>query len=150
MGSSQTRDVIVGLFVSAALVVISYLSFSLGGARFATADEMTIYAIFDEVGGLTPRSPVVVAGVKIGTVQSIDLDENFRAVVSLRLRSGVKLPADTTAAILTAGVLGNQYVGLVPGIDPEPLAAGATLDNNESAVILERLIGRVIQNLGAE
>lgn len=150
MQPSQTRDIVVGLFVSAGLIVISYLSFSVGGARLSHSDEITVYAVFDEIGGLTARSPVVVAGVRVGRVESIQLDEDFRARVELRLQGDLGLPIDTSAAILTAGVLGNQYVGLVPGAEDDVLGPGDYLDMTESALILERLLGRVVQNLGAD
>jgi phospholipid/cholesterol/gamma-HCH transport system substrate-binding protein len=145
-----TRDLTVGGFVLAGLMVISYLSVSVGGLHVGTNPRMTVYALFDEIGGLTTRSPVVIGGVKVGDVRSIGLESDFRARVELSLEASLKLPKDTSASILTAGVLGNQYVGLQPGADEETLKSGDYIELTESAVILERLLGRVIQNLGTE
>jgi phospholipid/cholesterol/gamma-HCH transport system substrate-binding protein len=144
------RDLTVGGFVLAGLMVISYLSVSVGGLRVGTNPQMSVYADFDEIGGLTTRSPVVIGGVKVGDVRSITLDEEFSAHVELSVESSLKLPKDTSASILTAGVLGNQYVGLQPGAEDEILKPGDTIEMTEDAVILERLLGKVIQNLGVE
>src|SRR5262245_61783230 len=114
-----TRDLTVGALVLAGLVVISYLSVSVGGLHLGTTPRFTVYALFDEVGGLTTRSPVVIGGVKVGDVRSITLDTDFRAKVELSLEASLKLPKDTSASILAAGVLGNQYVGLQPGAEEE-------------------------------
>jgi len=148
--SQHARDLIVGTFVAAGLAVIAYLSISVGGARISTGDTITIYAEFDEIGGLTTRSPVVVGGVKVGSVESIRLDDEFRAIVGMSVPGALKLPKDTSASILTAGVLGNQYVGLLPGAEEETLGEGDYLTLTQDAVILENLIGKLVQNLGVE
>jgi len=148
--SQHARDLIVGAFVAAGLAVIAYLSISVGGARISTGDTITIYAEFDEIGGLTTRSPVVVGGVKVGSVESIRLADDFRAIVGMSVPFALKLPKDTSASILTAGVLGNQYVGLLPGAEDETLGQGDYLSLTQDAVILENLIGKLVQNLGVE
>lgn len=145
-----TRDLTVGAFVLAGLMVISYLSVSVGGLRVGANPHMSVFARFDEIGGLTTRSPVVIGGVKVGDVRAITLDDDFSARVELSLEASLKLPKDTSAAILTAGVLGNQYVGLQPGAEDDILKAGDSIGITEDAVILERLLGKVIQNLGVE
>jgi len=148
--SQHLRDLIVGLFVAAGLAVIAYLSLSVGGAQLGGPRTITIYATFDEIGGLTTRSPVVVGGVKIGSVDSIRLSDDFQAVVGLAVQENLKLPTDTSASILTAGVLGNQYVGLLPGAEEATLSNGDYLGLTEDAVVLERLIGRLIQSFGVQ
>lgn len=144
------RDLMVGGFVLAGLMVIAYLSVSVGGLHVGTDPRMSVYASFDEIGGLTTRSPVVIGGVKVGDVRAITLDDKFSARVELSLEASLKLPKDTSASILTAGVLGNQYIGLQPGAEDEVLKAGDSIELTEDAVILERLLGKVIQNLGVE
>jgi len=146
----HTRDLIVGLFVASGLAVVAFLSLNVGGAQLGGPPTVTVYATFDEIGGLTTRSPVVIGGVKVGSVESIELNDDFEAVVGLSVRANLKLPTDTSASILTAGVLGNQYVGLLPGAEEEILGDGQFLGLTEDAVVLERLIGRLIQNLGVE
>lgn len=148
--SQHVRDLIVGLFVAAGIGVIAYLSFSVGGAQLGGKETFVIYATFDEIGGLTTRSPVVVGGVKVGSVDSIKLNKNFQAVVGLAIEDDLNLPTDTSASILTAGVLGNQYVGLLPGAEDTVLKSGDFLGLTEDAIVLERLIGRLIQNLGVQ
>jgi phospholipid/cholesterol/gamma-HCH transport system substrate-binding protein len=111
---------------------------------------MKIFASFDEIGGLKPRAPVVVSGVKIGEVASIDLAEDYRARVTLEVDSNVGLPVDTSASIVTSGVLGDRYVSLQLGGEEEMIAPGGEITFVESAVILERLIGKMIHNAGVD
>jgi phospholipid/cholesterol/gamma-HCH transport system substrate-binding protein len=144
----RRRDLAVGSFVAAGLAVIAYLSISVGGIGLRRTDTLTVYAEFREIGGLTTRSPVVIGGVKVGTVESITLSDDFNAVVELSLAGDLKLSTDTVAQILTSGVLGNQYVGLSPGGDEEVLGPGDRITFTQDAVVLERLIGRLIQSFG--
>lgn len=150
MQSSPFRDLAVGAFVLAGLVALAYLSVQVGGATYSGPGGLSLTATFDEVGGLAPRAPVVVGGVKVGTVQAIVLDaENFQAVVTLEVDGALQLPADTSASILTQGVLGDQYISLEPGGDDEILADGDDIALTQSAVVLERLIGKFVTNLGS-
>lgn len=149
MRESPVRDVAVGLFVLAGLAAIVYLSVSIGGASLLGGEGMRITATFDEIGGLKPRAGVVVGGVKVGQVESIGLDEDLRARVVMAVDPSVDLPVDTSASILTSGVLGDQYVALQPGAEEETLRDGDELVYTQGAVILERLIGRMVQDLGA-
>jgi phospholipid/cholesterol/gamma-HCH transport system substrate-binding protein len=146
---ARRRDLAVGSFVAAGLAMIAYLSISVGGIGLRRTDTLTLYAEFREIGGLTTRSPVVIGGVKVGTVESIALGEDFNAVVTLSLAGDLRLSTDTAAQILTSGVLGNQYVGLSPGGDDEILRSGDLITFTQDAVVLERLIGRLIQSFGA-
>jgi phospholipid/cholesterol/gamma-HCH transport system substrate-binding protein len=150
MSRSPIRDLLVGVFVLSGLAALAYLSIQLGGATYSGPGGLTLYANFDEVGGLAPRSPVVIGGVKVGQVKQIELapDGSFRARVTMDVDSNLKLPDDTQAAVLTQGVLGNQYVGLQPGGSDTFLADGGEITYTQSAVVIERLIGKVIQSLG--
>ena len=96
---------------------------------------------FDEIGGLKPRAPVVIAGVKIGQVTLIKLDDDLRARVTLDVDPEVEIPADSSAAIRTSGVLGDQYVAIEPGADMRRIAEGETLTYTQGAISLEGLIG---------
>lgn len=150
MSRSPIRDLLVGVFVLSGLAALAYLSIQLGGATYSGPGGLTLYASFDEVGGLAPRSPVVIGGVKVGQVKKIELapDGSFRARVMMDVDRGLKLPDDTQAAVLTQGVLGNQYVGLSPGGSDTILTDGSEITYTQSAVVIERLIGKVIQSLG--
>jgi phospholipid/cholesterol/gamma-HCH transport system substrate-binding protein len=136
------RDLLVGLFVLAGLGAIAYLSFSVGGLSYSGPGGLTIFAAFDQTGGLKPRAPVVISGVKVGQVTSITLDGNFRARVAMDLDQRLKLPTDTSASIVTAGILGDRYISLQLGGDDKLLAQGDSINFTESAIILESLIGK--------
>ena len=150
MSRSPIRDLLVGVFVLSGLLALGYLSIQLGGATYSGPGGLTLYASFDEVGGLAPRSPVVIGGVKVGQVKEIELspEGDFRARVEMDIDKTLKLPDDTAASILTQGVLGSQYVGLEPGGSDTLLSEGGEITYTQSAVVIERLIGRVIQSLG--
>jgi len=150
MNRSPIRDLLVGVFVLSGLAALAYLSIQLGGAAYSGPGGLTLYANFDEIGGLAKRSPVVIGGVKVGQVTAIALatDGSFRARVTMDVDHKLKLPDDTQAAVLTQGVLGNQYVGLSPGGSDTLLADKGEIAYTQSAVVIERLIGKVIQSLG--
>jgi phospholipid/cholesterol/gamma-HCH transport system substrate-binding protein len=150
MRDTSVRDTLVGLFVLAGLGAVAYLSVSLGGLSYRGEGGFELVATFDEIGGLKPRSQVVIGGVRVGQVKRIDLDPELRARVTLDLAPDLELPADTSASILTAGVLGDQYVALEPGGEEDLLRAGDEVAYTQDAFVLERLIGRVVQNLGVD
>jgi phospholipid/cholesterol/gamma-HCH transport system substrate-binding protein len=138
------RDLLVGLFVLAGLGAIAYLSLSVGGLSARGPGGLTVFADFDEIGGLKPRAQVVLSGVKVGQVASIALDDNYRARVKMDLDARLKLPIDTSASIMTSGLLGDRYVSLQLGGETETLKPGDRIAMTESAVVLERLIGKLV------
>lgn len=142
------RDMIVGVFVLAGLAAVGYLSLTIGGLSFAGQGGLTLYATFDQTGGLKPRSPVEISGVKVGQVESISLDENYRARVEMELDSRLELPVDTSASIMTSGLLGDRFVSLQLGGEEVLLQDGEEISFTESAVLLERLIGQFIYGSG--
>ena len=142
MTRSPMRDLLVGLFVLVGLGAIAYLSFSVGGLSYSGPGGFTVYASFDQTGGLKPRAPVVLSGVKVGQVKAITLDKSFRARAELDLDPSLKLPTDTMASIVTAGILGDRYVSLQLGGEEQVLKSGDALNFTESALILENLIGK--------
>jgi phospholipid/cholesterol/gamma-HCH transport system substrate-binding protein len=145
-------ETLVGLFVLAGFVAIGYLALKAANLAAMTVGETyTVVARFDNIGGLKPRAPVKSAGVTVGRVASISLDgKTFQGVVTLELEKRFAFPKDTSASILTAGLLGDQYVGLNPGGDEQNLAAGDTIGMTQSAVVLENLIGQILYNRAAE
>src|ERR1041384_4789474 len=144
MQRSPTRDFVVGLFVLIGLGAIAYLSLSVGGLSSSGPGGLTVYALFDQTGGLKPRAPVVLSGVKVGQVTAITLDKTFRARAALDLDASLRLPTDTMASIVTAGILGDRYVSLQLGGEEQILKSGDTMTFTESALILESLIGKLI------
>ena len=150
MNVSPARDLLVGCFVLAGLLSLAYLSVSLGGLSYRGPGGLEVYATFDEVGGLKPRAPVVIGGVKVGQIKSIRLDGDLRPRAVLDVDPTVGIPVDSSASILTSGVLGDQYIGIELGAEEDVLKDGDEIQYTQSAVILERLIGKVVQNLGAD
>lgn len=157
MRESPRLEIWVGAFVLIGLAAIAYLSVAIGGLTTGGPGGLEIIASFDEIGGLKSRARVVVGGVKVGQVKEVVLDPDFRARVTLDIDRRLELPTDSSASILTSGVLGDQYIALEPGggedmdgKDPKFLAAGDEIQYTQGAVILERLIGKLIQNLGSD
>jgi phospholipid/cholesterol/gamma-HCH transport system substrate-binding protein len=148
MNRSPTLYLLVGIFVLIGLASIGFLSVSLGGASYRGAGDLTLEVTFDQIGGLKERAPVVVAGVKVGQITDVTLDEDLRARVRLEIDRNVQLPTDSSAAILTSGVLGDQYVELEPGAEEDYLQPGDKITYTQNALVLERLIGKLVQNLG--
>lgn len=149
MRESPRQELWVGVFVFVGLAAIAYLSIAIGGLRTGGPGGRSIVATFDEIGGLKSRARVVVGGVKVGQVAAIELAPDFRARVTLDVDEKLPLPSDTSASILTSGVLGDQYIALEPGAEETTLAQGDEIQFTQSAVVLERLIGKLIQNLGS-
>ena len=147
MIQKTTRDFVVGLFVLVGLSAVAYLSFSVGGVSHVGRGGIKLYATFDQVADLKIRAPVEMAGVAVGQVSGITLDDNYRARVEMRVRDKLDLPIDTSASIVTSGLLGDRYITLDPGAEDAILADGEEIQYTESAVVLERLIGKFLYNV---
>lgn len=150
MKPSPVRDLIVGLFVLAGLGAVGYLSLRVGGLDYRGPGGLIVYATFDEIGGLKPRAPVTISGVKVGQVESIGLDQDLRARVKLDIDARLEIPIDSSAAILTAGLLGDQFIEIEPGAEEEMLRNGEEFSFTENALSIERLIGKFVNNAGLD
>ncbi|MCX8521088.1 MAG: outer membrane lipid asymmetry maintenance protein MlaD, partial [Rhodoferax sp.] len=143
MQRSKT-DVWVGLFVllgATALVFVALKAANLLSFNLDRGYQIT--ARFDNIGGLKPKAAVKAAGVVVGQVQSIGLDnQTFQAKVSIFMDSRYAFPKDSSLKILTSGLLGEQYIGIEAGADAANLADGGSIDSTQSAVVLENLIGK--------
>lgn len=146
------NDVWVGLFVllgAAAIVFLALQSANLLSLSFQPTYR--VVAKFDNIGGLKRQAAVKSAGVVVGRVDSIALDDKtFQARVTLALDTRYTFPKDSSMKILTSGLLGEQYIGIEPGADEKNLAAGDTINTTQSAVVLENLIGQFLYNKAAE
>ncbi len=147
-----TLDLWVGLFVVAGLAAVLVLAIKVGNlSTFNMSESYTLQAEFDNIGGLKPRSPVKSAGVVVGRVTAITFDnKSFRAHVSMVVDQRYQFPKDTFAKILTAGLLGEQYVGLDPGGDEQSLKGGDLIAKTQSAIVLESLISSFLYNKASE
>jgi phospholipid/cholesterol/gamma-HCH transport system substrate-binding protein len=151
MQGSPIRDLVVGLFVLAGLAALAWLTFQVGGLSYRVPGGLVLYAAFDDIGGLKERAPVTISGVKVGQVAGIELDPVLmRARVKLDLDRSLALPVDTWARIRTSGVLGDQFVALDPGAEEDTLAPGESIEATESAISLEGLIGKFVNDAELE
>jgi phospholipid/cholesterol/gamma-HCH transport system substrate-binding protein len=148
----STIDLWVGVFVVMGFVALIFLALRVGNlASFSTGQTYKIEAKFGNIGGLKVRGPVKSAGVVVGRVVDVRFDnESYEAVVLMDIEQGYQFPRDTTAKILTSGILGEQYVGLEAGGDAKMLAGGDRLRLTQSAVVLENLISQFLFNKAAE
>lgn len=145
-------DLWVGLFVVAGIGALMFLALKVGSMNTVTAkDSYRVMAHFENVGGLKPRAPVKSAGVVVGRVASINFDDKtYEAEVTLNLDKRYSFPADSSASILTSGLLGEQYIGLEAGGDSARLKDGDRIKLTQSAVVLENLIGQFLYSKAQE
>jgi phospholipid/cholesterol/gamma-HCH transport system substrate-binding protein len=148
----RSTETLVGLFVLLGLAALLFLALKAANlTSFSTESTYPLSARFDNIGGLKVRAPVRSAGVTVGRVTAITLDpKTYQGVVSMDIRVGFQFPKDSSAKILTSGLLGDQYIGLEPGADDANFAPGATIAQTQSALVLENLIGQLIFNKAAE
>ncbi|WP_306391441.1 outer membrane lipid asymmetry maintenance protein MlaD [Telluria beijingensis] len=148
----KTIDVWVGLFVLLGLAALLFLAFQAGNMRtLSFGQTYSVTGRFDNIGGLKPQAPVKSAGVVVGRVGDISFDDkSFQASVRLDMESEYKFPKDSSLKILTAGLLGEQYIGIEAGGDEKNLAEGDRIVRTQSATVLEDLINQFIYNSAAE
>lgn len=148
----KSVDVWVGLFVLLGLAALLFLALKAG--NMSTLSFSKTYAItgkFNNIGGLKPQAPVKSAGVVVGRVGDIKFDDKtYQALVTLELESGYKFPKDSSLKILTAGLLGEQYIGIEAGGDMNNLVDGDRISRTSSATVLEDLINQFIYSKAAE
>ncbi len=145
-------DVLVGIFVVLGFGALLFLALQAGNlATFSTGDTYNVTAKFDNIGGLKVRAPIKSAGVTVGRISSIGFDsDSFQAKVTMAVDEQYVFPKDTSASILTSGLLGEQYVGLEPGGDEKNLKEGDKISLTQSAVVLENLIGQFLYGKSGE
>jgi phospholipid/cholesterol/gamma-HCH transport system substrate-binding protein len=149
---NRALDLWVGLFVLAGIAAALFLALRAANASSFSADAVyQVRAEFDNIGGLKVRAPVRSAGVVVGRVTDISFDaESFQALVTFSLNAKYPFPKDTSAQILTAGLLGEQYIGLKAGGDTVNLKDGDRLSITQGALVLENLIGQFLYSKAAE
>jgi len=153
MNTTRAMEIGVGMFVAAGLGALFVLAMKVSNlSAFSQSDGYEIVARFENIGGLKVRSPVTAGGVKVGRVAAIGYDsERYEAVVRLAIEPQYdRLPRDTSASIFTAGLLGEQYVGLEPGGDERFLVSGDEIRITQSALVLEQVVGQFLFSKAAE
>jgi len=153
MVGRKTLEVWVGLFVAAGIVALAMLAFKVGNLTTAdVVDGYRVTAHFDNVGGLKVKAAVTMAGVRIGRVTGIGFDDKtYQAIVTMDIDGRYKnIPSDSSANILTSGLLGDQYIGIEPGGEETYLKTGDSIIHTQSALVLEKLVGQVLFNKSTE
>jgi phospholipid/cholesterol/gamma-HCH transport system substrate-binding protein len=146
-------EFLVGLFILSGVIAIFMLAFKVSGLNaYSNRGVIRIRAVFDNIGDLKVRAPITIAGVRIGEVKKIAINCNtFKAEIDMLVdKKQNKLPVDTAAKILTAGIIGANYIELIPGFSETFLNEGDLITDTQSAIILENLIGQLIYKLGSD
>ena len=147
-----TMDLWVGVFVVAGIAALVMLAMKVGNlGTYNVSETYQVHAYFSNIGGLKPKASINSAGVLVGRVTDITLDtERYEAKVVMDLDKRYQFPKDTFANIMTSGLLGEQYIGLMPGGDEEILKNGEQLKKTQSAMVLEDLIGKFLYSKAEE
>jgi phospholipid/cholesterol/gamma-HCH transport system substrate-binding protein len=150
--SKKGIETLVGFFVLLGIVALTFIALKAANlASFGNREGYALQARFDNIGGLKPRAPVRSAGVVVGRVKSIKLDpKTFQGLVTMEIDKGLEFPRDSSAKILTNGLLGDQYIGIEAGGEDKNFAAGDTVTQTQSAVVLENLISQFLFNKAAD
>ena len=148
----QSLDIWVGLFVAMGLLALLFLALKAGNmSAFTFEPTYQVTARFDNIGGLKPRAPVKSAGVVVGRVAEIRFDDQtYQGTVVMTLETRYKFPKDSSAKILTSGLLGEQYIGLEAGGDENMIAQGSKLTQTQSAIVLENLISQFLYSKASD
>ena len=142
---NRSADMLAGIFVIIGLVCMGYLAIKLGKMEVLGNNGYTVYARFTSIAGLRSGADIEIAGVRVGRVASISLDQSRdMALVSLHVNNGVELYDDALASVRTSGLIGDKYILLSPGGSGEPLKDGDEVSDTESALDLESMIGKFI------
>ena len=148
----RSIEIWVGLFMLAGILALAVLAYKVSGVSSNSSETYSVSAEFENIGGLNPKAPVSIGGVRIGRVSDIHIDlSSYKAVVTLEIdQSYDELPIDTSAAVLTSGLLGAQFIGLEPGGDDIFLEDGDEIELTQSTIQLENLIGQFMFNTAGE
>jgi len=149
MKQTRTIEIVTGFFIILGFVALYVIATSATNIKaYSEGGGYTVTASFTNVGGLKLRAPVTIAGVAVGNVTNVKLDpRTFNAIVSIRINSSYnQIPDDSSASILTSGLLGEQYIGISPGGSEAFLKNGSKIQFTQSAIILENLIGQFLFN----
>lgn len=149
----RALEISVGLFILVGVLALTGLALKVSGLSLSSAEQTyRVYARFENIGGLTVRSKVTLSGVLIGQVSEINIDKDMLvALVALDINKNIDfLSTDSSASILTAGLLGEKYIGIIPGADETMLSDGDYIEDTQSALVLEDLVGKFLFNKASE
>lgn len=152
MQNTKTQDTLVGLFVACGIAALFFMAMQISNLSiFSKNASYTVLARFENSGGLKVKSPVSIAGVRIGRIGNISIDKtSFESIVEMQIDTQYQLPDDTSASIYTAGLLGEQYINLEPGGSETFILPNDFIDITQSAVVLEEIIGQFLFSKASE
>tara|TARA_B100001093_G_scaffold271121_1_gene259140 strand:+ start:143 stop:595 length:453 start_codon:yes stop_codon:yes gene_type:complete len=132
----------VGLFIVSGLIAIFFLAFKVGQNQLVGQKTYELSALFSNLSGVSKNARVEIAGVRVGAVKSVKLNDQFKAVATIQVPESLELDEDTIAAVKTSGLIGDRYIELIPGGSGIALEAGDFIFDTQSALDLESLIGK--------
>jgi phospholipid/cholesterol/gamma-HCH transport system substrate-binding protein len=146
MHNTKTQDTLVGLFVACGIAALFFMAMKISNfGSFNQDNTYTVIAHFDNNGGIKVKAPVSIAGVRVGRVSNIYIDNNsYEAVVEISIEPQFKIPDDTSASIFTAGLLGEKYIHLDPGGSEDFIENNGIIDLTQPAIVLEEVIGQFL------
>lgn len=144
MNEYKKIEMIVGAFVLAGMISISWMAVKLGQIGGLGASGYAVAAVFEDAGGMRPGSDVMMAGVVIGRVDSVEVNERSRAKLTLLINDEIPITADAIASVRTKGIIGERYIRISQGADDELLQAGDEIEETESAINIEDLVSKYI------
>ena len=140
---NQTKlEISVGAFVLVGIAAVAYVALKIGAGLLVGSDTYLVDARFTNVSGLSPGARIAISGVTVGSVDTIRLDSDYRAIVAMRMRSAVKLPMDSIVSVRSNGLIGDKFLAVQPGLDEKIAHPGDLLTETEAAVDIESLISR--------
>ncbi|MFA5353172.1 MAG: outer membrane lipid asymmetry maintenance protein MlaD [Thermodesulfovibrionales bacterium] len=137
-------ELIVGIFLVIGIVALGYISVKLGRLEIVGGGGYTLYAQFENAGGVKAGSVVEIAGVEVGKVKTVRLNKDYQALVELLVNPGIKIQADAIASVKTKGLIGEKYIKITPGGSEKIVADGERLRETESAVDIEELVSKYV------
>jgi len=137
-------EVAVGFFLLLGILSLAYISINLGKLEIVGKNAYIVYAEFEKAGGIKPKAVVEIAGVEIGTVKSVRITSDYRALVAIEIDKNIKLQEDVIASIKTKGLIGEQYVQISPGGSDKMIQNGGRIRETESAIDIEELVSKYV------
>jgi len=137
-------EITVGFFLLLGILSLAYISINLGKLEIVGRNAYIVYAEFEKAGGIKPKAVVEIAGVEIGTVKSVRITKDYRALLAIEIDKNIKLQEDVIASIKTKGLIGEQYVQISPGGSEKMIQNGGTIRETESAIDIEELISKYV------
>lgn len=140
----ENLEIAVGIFVLIGIIALGYLSFKLGKIDLFSTGYYNLYAEFDKVGGIKKGSVVEIAGVPVGSVERVFINDRYHAVVEIKITSKIKIPEDSIASVRTKGLIGEKYIQITPGGSEQYLAQGGKIRETESSVDIEEVLSKYV------